>query len=355
MMKHLQGFLKLLDRYQKSAVTPDEKRAMDTWYGSIDHAGQQENTLAEEEAGKAMWSVISNGMSEEPEQVDRRHILSGSGRFYFNKFYFRLAAACFLFVAGFMLYRSAFRDVEIISGVRNEVIEKMLRVNNPESVQKQFTLSDGSRITLEPGAVLYYPAHFASNERSVFLKGNVFFEIAHDRSRPFYVHADNIVTRVLGTSFTVREDPKTKSIEVAVMTGVVEVQQAGDSDNLQPKKNKVVLTQNKKVTFFEQDEKLITGLVDEPQMIRNRPEKSGEERFDYAEMPFPAIISILEDAYGVKINIDERLRNCIITADLSQENTLFAQLEILCESIDARYEISKDTIVMSGKGCEPRK
>lgn len=347
MIRHLNGFLKLLDRYQKNAGTPNEKQIMDTWYDAIDHSKKGQVSRTDDEAGEAMWSVISKGMSEHPEQ--QYHAPSG---IWSKKFYFRLAAACLLFVTGFMLYRSVFNNDKMIAGVKNEVIENMLNVSNSESVRKSFTLSDGSRVTLEKGAILYYPEIFTSNERHVFLKGNVFFEIAHNRSKPFFVHANNIVTKVLGTSFTVKENPKTNSIEVAVMTGVVEVQQANELGSLQQKENKVILTQNKKVTFFQDNEKLVTGLVDQPRIIKNKPAESNIKLFNYVEMPFSGIIPILEDAYGVKINIDERLRNCIITADLSQENTLFAQLEILCESIDARYEVSKDTIIMSGKGCE---
>jgi transmembrane sensor len=65
------------------------------------------------------------------------------------------------------------------------------------------------------------------------------------------------------------------------------------------------------------------------------------------------IVPILEKAYGVKISLsNDRLRNCIITADLSQENTLFTQLEILCESIDAKYQLLNDSVILSGKGCD---
>ena len=347
MIKHLQGFLKLLDRYQKNTGTSREKRMMDTWYESIDHTEGRQNAISEDEAGKVMWSAISRGMSDVPEPE-----YSKSSPFWSYRFYFRLAAACLLFIAGFMFYRSAFNNDEMIAGVKNEVIEKMLHVSNSGTGQKRFTLSDGSRVTLEAGAVLYFPANFAPNERNVFLKGNVFFDIAHDRSRPFYVHANNIVTRVVGTSFTIHENPETKSIEVAVMTGIVEVKRADESGTSQLKENKVVLTQNKKVTFFEDGEKLVTGLVDQPKIIRDKPAESNGKLFNYVEMPFSGIIPILEDAYGVKISLDERLKNCIITADLSQENTLFAQLEILCESTDARYELDKDTILLSGKGCE---
>jgi transmembrane sensor len=53
------------------------------------------------------------------------------------------------------------------------------------------------------------------------LKGEVYFEVKPDPSRPFIVQADHSTTRVLGTRFFVRE--KSGSDEVKVVSGCVEV------------------------------------------------------------------------------------------------------------------------------------
>lgn len=351
MIKNIKGFLRLLERYQRNLASPEEKKTMDMWYDSIDYTHENHHAASEQEVDKAMWSAISSRM-DQPSGTEHRL----PARAWARNFYFRLAAACVLFVLGLIGYRIAFDDAEKIAGVKNEVIEKLSQVTNNSTDKKLFTLPDGSRVTLEPGATLFYPAAFAQKQRDVFLKGNVFFEIAHDKSRPFYVHANNIVTKVLGTSFTIRENKSTNAIEVAVMTGVVEVQQVDSKPDPKQKEQKVVLTQNKKATFYSEEEKLVTGLVEQPKVILEKSGQMPKIAFNYIEKPLPEIVKVLEDAYGVRITIgNENLRNCIITADLSQESTLFNQLEILCESIDANYQLNNDQITVSGKGCEPTK
>lgn len=318
---------------------------MDIWYESIDHSDESQNLLSEDQAGKVMWAAMESRMEEsDVQRISRRNV---------RRLYFKLAAACVLLVAGFVSYRTLTPGGAIIAGVKNEVLENMRCIQNSGPGSKRFTLSDGSRVVLEPGATLFYPVKFESHQRNVFLKGNVFFEIAHDTSRPFFVHANNIVTKVLGTSFTIRENSETESIEVAVMTGVVEVRKAEDPQESAAAEDKVILTQNKKVTFFKEDEKLVTGLVEVPTLIKAKTKQVQKFDFNYAEKSLPEIVSVLESAYGVRITItNEKLRNCIINADLSQEKTLFAQLEILCESVSAEYQLVGDTVALSGQGCE---
>ena len=346
MKKNLKAFLRLLDRYQKKRLNQRETKVMDMWYDSIDHSETKQDSLDDDRAGKIMWTAISKGMDSTTADGIVLPL-----PFWKRNFYIRLAAACLLFIGIFVGYRHTLNNTTIIAGVKNEVVENMNHITNETSLRKVFDLPDGSKVTLEPGARLFYPEIFADRERRVYLSGDVFFEIAHDTSRPFFVHANNIVTKVLGTSFTIKENKQKKSIEVAVLTGVVEVQQSDDEQEQADRK--VVLTQNKKVTFYPQDEKLVTGIVEQPKIISTELNGVARLNFNYMEKPLADILPILEEAYGVKINIsNEKLRNCVITADLSQENTLFTQLEILCESIDAKYQLINDSVMLSGKGCD---
>ncbi|MBX3565579.1 MAG: FecR domain-containing protein [Sphingomonas sp.] len=66
-------------------------------------------------------------------------------------------------------------------------------------------LSDGSRVELNTASVVR--TAFRDAEREVWLdRGEAYFEVAHDRNRPFVVHAGNRQVTVLGTKFSVRRD-----------------------------------------------------------------------------------------------------------------------------------------------------
>lgn len=82
------------------------------------------------------------------------------------------------------------------------------------------TLDDGSQITLGPKSKL--TVKFGEEDRRVVLAGGeAFFEVAHNKKRPFFVEAGQSVTRVVGTKFDVNY--AADSVRVAVLEGLVQV------------------------------------------------------------------------------------------------------------------------------------
>ncbi len=76
-------------------------------------------------------------------------------------------------------------------------------VTTPRGRQFSLVLPDGSRVWLNAASSIKFPTAFAGKERRVELMGEAYFEIAKDKSRPFFVHTDNTETEVLGTSFNI--------------------------------------------------------------------------------------------------------------------------------------------------------
>lgn len=81
-------------------------------------------------------------------------------------------------------------------------------------------LKDGSLITLNTDTRL--SASFSEGERRIFLeKGEAFFEVAKDPSRPFNVIMGKNVVRAVGTAFNIKH--RGNITQVTVTEGVVEV------------------------------------------------------------------------------------------------------------------------------------
>jgi transmembrane sensor len=95
--------------------------------------------------------------------------------------------------------------------------------------QTRATLSDGTRIVLNAGSRLRYPATFGASARDVELEGEGYFEVVHDSAQPFRVHARGSVTEDLGTRFVVRAYPELRHVEVAVAEGRVALHHDGDA------------------------------------------------------------------------------------------------------------------------------
>ncbi|NWJ51977.1 MAG: FecR domain-containing protein [Bacteroidetes bacterium] len=94
-----------------------------------------------------------------------------------------------------------------------------------------FNLEDGTKVWLNAGSSLKYPEKFTSNQRSVLLKGEAYFEVESDKSKPFVVYTKSLAVKATGTKFNVRAFLDQKQTEVSLLSGKVAVSKAGTTDN----------------------------------------------------------------------------------------------------------------------------
>jgi transmembrane sensor len=85
-------------------------------------------------------------------------------------------------------------------------------------------LPDGSRIELNTDTRVR--TDFTPQARSVWLeRGEAYFEVAREPSRPFVVYAGGRRVTVLGTKFSVRLDPNANRMQLAVTEGRVQLEE----------------------------------------------------------------------------------------------------------------------------------
>jgi transmembrane sensor len=89
---------------------------------------------------------------------------------------------------------------------------------------RDVVLADGSRLSLGPRTGLDFSLSPDRRQASL-LDGEVFFEVAADRARPFVVDAAGIEVAVVGTVFDVRVSRT--AVTVAVRSGLVDVRSEG--------------------------------------------------------------------------------------------------------------------------------
>lgn len=91
--------------------------------------------------------------------------------------------------------------------------------------QRSIALADGSMVTLAPAS--YIAVRFSRGARDIELRdGEATFDVAHDKSRPFRVHAGDNIVQAVGTRFTVNRLPS--GTLVAVSEGRVKVSAGGN-------------------------------------------------------------------------------------------------------------------------------
>ncbi|MGB3798773.1 MAG: FecR domain-containing protein [Lewinella sp.] len=87
---------------------------------------------------------------------------------------------------------------------------------NEDSPLAEYSLPDGSKVTLQQGSQLSYdPATFNQDDRLLDLAGQGYFEVTHDATRPFLVSNGVNEVRVTGTAFNLRTDSGLLEVEVS--------------------------------------------------------------------------------------------------------------------------------------------
>ena len=237
---------------------------------------------------------------------------------------------------------------EMTKPFKSTLIEEV----NAGNLKKIITLSDGSTIILQKNSRISYPENFTGNKREVFLSGEAFFEISKDPSKPFFVYANELVTKVLGTSFTVRAFDKEKEVTVVVRTGKVSVFAQKDKTSEVLKNNReltgLVLSPNQQAVYARDEIRLVRSLIEKPALIEM---PSASQEFEFRRTEIAKVFETLEKMYGIEIVFDEEtMAKCTITASMGDE-PLHEKMKMICAATESTYEVIDGQIVVSSRGC----
>jgi len=206
-----------------------------------------------------------------------------------------------------------------------------------------------------PNAAVSYSAAFVQNhKREVFLSGEAFFEVRKDKANPFFVYANDLVTRVVGTSFTIKSS--SERVEVIVRTGKVAVMQAKDLagnelgvPGIDMPGTVMLLTPNQQVVFTAERPVLERSITENPVAIAHAVAKPD---FTFDNQPVAEVFRLMQETYGIPILYDSvRLGNCSLSVALRDE-PFFDKLGIICSTIEASYQVTDGQVVITGQGCE---
>lgn len=193
------------------------------------------------------------------------------------------------------------------------------------AINRATTLPDGSRMIL--GADSTISMDFSAATRTLDLtSGEVYFQVKHDRSRPFVVQAGPITVTAVGTAFDVRR-AENDQIVVTVEEGIVEVasRAAGRGEPATWR-----ATAGHQLRYSNREHKAVIAAIDPAAMLAWR---GGE--LAYVLEPFGAVIEDLNRHSSRKIEIaDARV------AQLRFTGTAFAaSLDDWLAAIEQAYPI----------------
>lgn len=161
----------------------------------------------------------------------------------------------------------------------------------PYGKRSTLTLSDGSKVWLNSGSVLEFPARFAGENREVRLaSGEMYIEVTHEKKKSFFVHTPDFNVKVYGTKFNLSayvNSPKS----IVLVEGSVGLQSAGG--------NEIKLMPNEQAVW-SQDGTFETQEVDVAHFISW---KNGYLIFEDA--PMTEVLKQIERYYNLSFSYDK--------------------------------------------------
>lgn len=204
---------------------------------------------------------------------------------------------------------------------------------------RQFlTLPDGSKVVTNDNTELSFSvASFSEGFRDVTLKGEAYFDIAHNPAKPFRVKTGTVVTKVLGTAFNVNANQN--KVVVIVTRGLVEV---GAKDRVLAK-----VRPDERFTVDTHTYQFSTASVSASQEVAW---KDTYLIFDNIDLKKAG--ELISEHYGVQIVFTkEDIEQCRITASFLHQENLDTVLTVLSKMIGASYQIKEKRIFIEGGSC----
>jgi ferric-dicitrate binding protein FerR (iron transport regulator) len=222
-MDHENGEI-LITRYLTGEAGPEEIIELQKWLGA-----SKDNLLYFQQL-KNIWDSSEHFKDEKIIDVDKALnminkkviFISQSANFWY---YWKKIAAILLIplLLGNLLY-FAFRDNSNVA-TQEPIYNELFAAFGTRSALK---LSDGTSVWLNSGSSIKYPDRFIGNKRTVYLKGEAYFEVESDLKRPFIVETSSLSVKATGTKFNVSGYTSADVAEVTLVCGKVEVNLTGN-------------------------------------------------------------------------------------------------------------------------------
>jgi transmembrane sensor len=247
-----------------------------------------------------------------------------------HTFMWKVAAAFALFVmAGVALWYFQYRTVTITT---------------PFSEIKSVRLPDGTVVDLNGNSSIEYLKNWSeSDKREVWLEGEAFFAVTHDRNRKFVVYtSEGIEVNVLGTTFNVMS--RRNTTRVSLNTGKIEVNLAARFISHQQTQAEAFVMRPGEVAEFDASTSKILRHAAPVEQYASWKNKMIV--FDNTALYEVAVM--LQDTHGLKVFLDEPLKMRKVTGEFRSDD-LDILIQFIARALNANVRKDAEEIHFTSK------
>lgn len=304
--------------------TVEENQKVEKWlnaaqankkhFTQLETIWQVSNTLKNENKrdGEQAWTSFKARRADlQPEE-------DNSKRLNTSKVWLRIAAVLFIAVGGWIGYSlygpTNYTELTATHQVRTEA------------------LPDGSALTLNKNTKISYAANFKNNRKLKLEQGDVFFDVAKDKTHPFVIDIETLSVEVVGTSFNIKHIKK--DTEINVESGIVKVRLGNEE---------IKLYKGEKIHIDGDTRKLVKEPTTDQLYNYYR-----SNLFQANNIALSKLVMALNEAYGSNITLDEKIKGLTINTALKM-GSINQNLEIICQTLNLQLSRNGSTILLSDK------
>jgi transmembrane sensor len=309
--------------------------------GNAEHV---EKSMPGAELADSGWAHLAERMNAEPEKgVPMRWVVRKGDRVkWMGGVASRMAAAIFLGLIGI--------GISIISYNRwgrqsiGVVVKRTAEVGY--GGKSMLVLADGTKVWLNAGSRLIYPASFTGKTREVQLEGEALFDVAQQAHQPFFVHTGKITVRVLGTRFDVKAYREDAQVSATLISGKIQVIMNEDPEK------KILLSPHEKLTVMNVVG--AAGKADEPvkenelryqvQFLAQTETDWVNNKMVFNNESFDEVARQMERRYAVHIEFDNVMLRREHVSGIFEKESLSQALEILKMTTRFNYKIDSNVV-----------
>lgn len=210
-------------------------------------------------------------------------------------------------------------------------------LKTPYGGEYKVTLADGTKVWLNAGSSLKYPAAFNGNDRTVEIKGEGYFEVAENKAKPFRVLTSNgTEVKVLGTKFNVKAYDGESAVTATLVSGAVAIQNGAEQKNIKPNQQAIVTSEGITIKTRSRDE-----------VTQTLAWKNGQINFEGETAQ--SILKQIERWYVVETRVEPGTPETTLTGNVDKTASLADVLKLLNINESVLFTLDGHTVVAKAK------
>jgi hypothetical protein len=219
------------------------------------------------------------------------------------------------------------KQTEILETIYHQLIV-------PNGKRSALTFEDGSKMWVNAGTRIVYPANFSVDKREIYVDGEAYLEVSVDKTRPFIVKSKNFSVNVLGTSFNIMAYENDTNQHLVLISGSVRVHSGNNAETvLSP--NEMYISENGNAHVEKVNVEYFTSW------------KTG--MYQYKSERLEAIMKRLSRYYGKDITCMPEVAHLKCSGKLDLKEDLNSVLRGISHTAPINYQFDNDKYLIINK------